>query len=128
MRKLGQPHELNICYEAGPTGYPLVRLLTAHGYHCIVIAPSLMPSLPGEQVKTERRDAIRLCPITPRFPLRYQIAPQVVKAYPATQGEHIPHLLLDIALPARLQLTRRLHVRYQLYRPTNFELISAIQK
>ncbi|MGG4106404.1 IS110 family transposase [Paenibacillus lautus] len=60
LRKLGQPHELNICYEAGPTGYPLVRLLIAHGYHCIVIAPSLMPSRPGERVKTDRRDAIRL--------------------------------------------------------------------
>jgi len=60
LKKLGEPHELSICYEAGPTGYPLVRLLIAHGYHCIVIAPSLMPSRPGERVKTDRRDALRL--------------------------------------------------------------------
>ena len=60
LKKLGEPNELSICYEAGPTGYPLVRLLTAHGYHCIVIAPSLMPSRPGERVKTDRRDALRL--------------------------------------------------------------------
>lgn len=60
LKKLGQPEGLCICYEAGPTGYPLVRLLSAHGYHCIVIAPSLMPSRPGERVKTDRRDALRL--------------------------------------------------------------------
>ncbi|MGG3510513.1 IS110 family transposase [Paenibacillus lautus] len=60
LRKLGQPNELSVCYEAGPTGYPLVRLLTAHGYDCIVIAPSLMPSRPGERVKTDRRDSMRL--------------------------------------------------------------------
>lgn len=60
LKKLGSPEELSICYEAGPTGYPLVRLLSMHGYHCIVIAPSLMPSRPGERVKTDRRDALRL--------------------------------------------------------------------
>lgn len=27
---MGQPEGLSICYEAGPTGYPLVRLLSAH--------------------------------------------------------------------------------------------------
>src|SRR3712207_7741147 len=35
---------LNFCYEAGPTGYGLHRLLTKLGHHCTVVAPSLIRS------------------------------------------------------------------------------------
>ncbi|HEX3539128.1 MAG TPA: IS110 family transposase [Acidimicrobiales bacterium] len=48
------------CYEAGPTGYELARLLRGLGVHCEVIAPSLIPSRPGDRVKTDRRDAGRM--------------------------------------------------------------------
>jgi transposase len=48
------------CYEAGPTGYELVRVLKAAGMHCEVIAPSLIPAVPGQRVKTDKRDARRL--------------------------------------------------------------------
>ncbi|WP_445505876.1 IS110 family transposase, partial [Niallia sp. 03091] len=58
--KLGDPHTLRFCYEAGPTGYPLYRLLSTLGVHCEVIAPSLIPQKPGERIKTDRRDSIRL--------------------------------------------------------------------
>src|SRR3712207_8177963 len=51
---------LNFCYEAGPTGYGLHRLLTKLGHHCTVVAPSLIPRKPGDRVKTNRRDAITL--------------------------------------------------------------------
>ena len=47
-------------YEAGPCGYGLCRTLTASGYACEVIAPSLTPRKPGERVKTNRLDARRL--------------------------------------------------------------------
>jgi transposase len=47
-------------YEAGPCGYGLYRTLTASGYECAVIAPSLTPRKPGERVKTNRLDARRL--------------------------------------------------------------------
>lgn len=60
IRKLGEPHTLRVCYEAGPTGYPLYRLLLSLGVHCDVIAPSLIPQKPGERIKTDRRDSIRL--------------------------------------------------------------------
>ncbi len=60
VKKLGEPHTLRLCYEAGPTGYPLYRLLISLSIHCEVIAPSLIPQRPGERVKTDRRDAIRL--------------------------------------------------------------------
>jgi transposase len=45
------------CYEAGPTGYGLYRLIEDLGHECIVVAPSLIPSKPGDRVKTNRRDA-----------------------------------------------------------------------
>ena len=54
------PGELLACYEAGPTGYALQRLLEAAAVPCQVIAPSLIPRKPGERVKTDRRDARKL--------------------------------------------------------------------
>ena len=48
------------CYEAGPTGYGLHRLITSLGFNCMVVAPSLIPRRPGDHVKNNRRDAIGL--------------------------------------------------------------------
>jgi len=55
----GKP-ELRFCCEAGPCGYGIQRQLTAAGYGCVVVAPSLIPRKPGERIKTDRRDAINL--------------------------------------------------------------------
>ena len=51
---------LRVCYEAGPCGYGIQRQLAALGYDCVVVAPSLIPRKPGERIKTDRRDAIKL--------------------------------------------------------------------
>jgi len=51
---------LSFCYEAGPCGYGLHRLLTGYGHECVVIAPSLIPMKAGDRVKTDRRDALML--------------------------------------------------------------------
>ena len=51
---------LNFCYEAGPCGYGLYRLLRGLGHDCIVVAPSLIPVKAGDRVKTDRRDALML--------------------------------------------------------------------
>ncbi len=51
---------LRFAYEAGPCGYGLYRDLTGQGFHCQVVAPSLIPKKPGDKVKTDRRDAIEL--------------------------------------------------------------------
>ncbi|MDQ3708540.1 MAG: IS110 family transposase [Actinomycetota bacterium] len=51
---------LRACYEAGPTGYELVRLLRGMGVSCQVIAPALIPRAPGDKVKTDKRDCRRL--------------------------------------------------------------------
>ena len=51
---------LSACYEAGPGGYELHRLLTSMGVACDVVAPSLIPRGASDKVKTDRRDAVRL--------------------------------------------------------------------
>jgi transposase len=61
IRKLASKYErLNFCYEAGPTGYGLHRLITELGHSCMVTAPSLIPRKPSDRVKTNRRDATAL--------------------------------------------------------------------
>ncbi|WP_026674122.1 IS110 family transposase [Alkalihalobacterium bogoriense] len=60
MKTLGNPEDLKVCYEAGPTGYPIYRFLLTLGIECEVIAPGLIPQRPGDRVKTDKRDAIRL--------------------------------------------------------------------
>lgn len=60
-RKLsGKGAKLYFCYEAGPCGYGVQRHLTGLGHDCVVVAPSLIPKRPGERVKTDRRDAVKL--------------------------------------------------------------------
>lgn len=51
---------LTFCYEAGPTGYGLYRLIQSLGHECMVVAPSLIPKKAGDRVKTNRRDALGL--------------------------------------------------------------------
>jgi transposase len=48
------------CYEAGPTGYALMRQLESLGVSCKVIAPALIPKRAGDHVKTDKRDARKL--------------------------------------------------------------------
>lgn len=58
--RFDDPGSVWACYEVGPTGYELARVLERSGIHCEVIAPSLIPARPGDRVKTDRRDAVRL--------------------------------------------------------------------
>ena len=60
VRKLGPREHLRVCYEAGPCGYVLYWQLTQLGVHCDVVAPTLVPTKPGDRVKTDRRDAAKL--------------------------------------------------------------------
>lgn len=60
VKRMGSPEKLMFCYEAGPCGYGLYRLLTKLGATCVVAAPSLVPQRVGDRVKTDRKDAIKL--------------------------------------------------------------------
>jgi transposase len=64
LRKYGPPQHVSVVYEAGPTGYGLYRALSAQGYRCEVIAPSLVPRRAGERIKTDRRDCARLAELS----------------------------------------------------------------
>lgn len=58
VRKLGDRRQLAVCYEAGPSGYELHRLLASMGVACEVIAPPLVPKGASDRAKTDRRDAV----------------------------------------------------------------------
>jgi transposase len=59
VARLAAKHgRLAFCYEAGPCGYGLYRQITLMGHECVVVAPSLVPTRPGDRVKTDRRDAV----------------------------------------------------------------------
>lgn len=60
VKRLGPAERLVCCYEAGPCGYGLQRQLTGLGAGCTVVAPSLIPTRPGDRIKTDRRDAEKL--------------------------------------------------------------------
>lgn len=60
MRRLSKEGAPRSCYEASGAGYVLKRMLDRDGFHCEVIAPSLIPRKPGDRRKTDRLDAVRL--------------------------------------------------------------------
>jgi len=60
VKTLGPAGRLVCCYEAGPCGYGLQRQLVGLGAECTVVAPALIPTRPGDRVKTDRRDAVKL--------------------------------------------------------------------
>lgn len=61
MKRLQEgDHTLRVCYEAGPCGFELKRLMDRLGIDCIVAAPGLVPRRPTDRVKTNQRDADKL--------------------------------------------------------------------
>jgi transposase len=73
--RLGGPQGLAVCYEAGPGGFALWRLLSGMGIACDVVAPSLVPVRAGDRVKTDRRDAKKLVALHRAGLLRYVCPP-----------------------------------------------------
>ena len=57
LKKLSDKFELRLCYEASGSGYAFQRKVTSWGYHCDVIAPSLIPKKAGNRRKNDFRDA-----------------------------------------------------------------------
>jgi transposase len=64
-------------YEAGPTGFGLARQARARGLDIRVVAPGSIPKGPGDRVKTDRRDAIRLVRLLAAGELRFAFVPSV---------------------------------------------------
>lgn len=60
VRRQSDRAQMLVCYEAGPTGFEMARLLDDLGVACQVIAPGLVPRKATDRVKTDRRDALKL--------------------------------------------------------------------
>jgi transposase len=60
LNKLSKHFELKLCYEASSSGYSFQRKVVSWGYHCDVIAPSLIPKRRGDRRKNNFRDAREL--------------------------------------------------------------------
>lgn len=60
VRKHFPQQRLAFAYEAGPTGFGLYDELVAAGHPCLVVAPSMVPTAPGNRVKTNRLDSRKL--------------------------------------------------------------------
>jgi transposase len=60
FRRLALRGTVKACYEASATGFVVHRVLERDGFSCQVIAPSLIPTRPGDRRKTDRRDALQL--------------------------------------------------------------------
>ena len=50
-RRFADTAALRACYEAGPCGFGLHRLLASIGVACDVVAPSLIPRRAGDRVR-----------------------------------------------------------------------------
>ena len=57
MKKLSKKFQIKACYEASSSGYAFQRKMASWGFHCDVIAPSLVPKKPGNRRKNDFRDA-----------------------------------------------------------------------
>ena len=60
MDKLSEQYNIKTCYEASSCGYVFYRQMQGWQHHCLVVAPSKIPTKPGDRVKTDFKDAENL--------------------------------------------------------------------
>ncbi|MCX7674943.1 MAG: transposase, partial [Bdellovibrionaceae bacterium] len=63
LKEIQEAHldcDLEVAYEATYLGFSLFRYLSKEGIKTYVVAPSLIPEIPGHRVKTDRTDAEKL--------------------------------------------------------------------
>jgi transposase len=103
LARYGEPHAVQVVYEAGPTGYGLQRALARRGYQAQVIAPSLIPKRAGDRIKTDRRDSVRLAELARAAELRAVWIPD-----PADEAIRDLARAREDAVNARTQLRQQL--------------------
>ena len=95
VRKLRSCHsDLHFVYEAGPCGYEVYRFLNGQGLACDVVAPSLIPRRPGDRIKTDPRDALKLA--------RMHRAGELAPIYVPDQGDEAIRDLVRCREDARI--------------------------
>src|SRR5581483_5322733 len=71
------PGPVRAVYEAGPTGFGLARAARAAGLEVMVCSPGAVPRQPGDRVKTDARDALKLARLHAAGQLRAVLVPTV---------------------------------------------------
>jgi transposase len=70
------PGSVRAVYEAGPTGFGLARAARAAGIEMMVCAPGAIPRQPGDRIKTDTRDALKLARLHAAGQLRPVLVPE----------------------------------------------------
>jgi transposase len=71
------PGPVRAVYEAGPTGFGLARAARAAGIEMMVCSPGAIPRQPGDRVKTDARDALKLARLHAAGQLRAVLVPSL---------------------------------------------------
>src|SRR5215217_7625659 len=71
------PGPVRAVYEAGPTGFGLARAGRAAGIEVMVCSPGAIPRQPGDRIKTDTRDALKLARLHAAGQLRPVVVPAV---------------------------------------------------
>lgn len=69
------PGPVRAVYEAGPTGFRLAREARAAGIEMVVCSPGAIPRQPGDRIKTDTRDALKLARLLAAGQLRPVVVP-----------------------------------------------------
>jgi transposase len=70
------PGPVRAVYEAGPTGFGLARAARMAGIEMMVCSPGAIPRQPGDRVKTDMRDALKLARLHAAGQLRPVVVPE----------------------------------------------------
>ena len=69
------PGPVRAVYEAGPTGFGLARQARRSGIEMVVCSPGAIPRQPGDRIKTDVRDALKLARLLAAGQLRAVTVP-----------------------------------------------------
>ena len=69
------PGPVRAVCEAGPTGFGLARQARAEGVRVMVCSPGAIPRQPGDKIKTDTRDALKLARLLAAGQLRPVVVP-----------------------------------------------------
>ena len=72
---VGLPGVVRAVYETGPTGFGLARAARERGIEMMVCSPGAIPRQPGDRVKTDARDAVKLARLHAAGQLRPVVVP-----------------------------------------------------
>ncbi len=108
------PGPVRAVYEAGPTGFGLARQARAEGLEVMVCSPGAIPRQPGDRIKTDTRDALKLARLLAAGQLRPVVVPapelealrDLVRAREHLRGDLMGarHRISKLLLQARVHL------------------------